>query len=103
MKNWLYKENTGNLAVKMSSEESGVYRIWLHHDDFTPMELILEMLEKLFFMDRRQASAIMLKAREVGNVICGEFSHDVAATKVQAVKDFAIDKEVPLVCSMEAA
>jgi ATP-dependent Clp protease adaptor protein ClpS len=103
MKNELYKQNTGDLATKSSSDEPGLYQILIHHDDFTPMEFVIRILEKFFYKDRREAADIMLTVRQEGKATCGSFTKDVAESKIAVVTDFAHENEFPLVCSMEAA
>jgi ATP-dependent Clp protease adaptor protein ClpS len=103
MKNDLSKENTGYPVSKGATEEPSFYQIVIHHDDFTPMEFLLVILEKMFFMDRRQAAEILLKIREKGRAVCGVYSRDIAESKVEEVRDLARDNEYPLFCSMEAA
>jgi ATP-dependent Clp protease adaptor protein ClpS len=99
MKNDLSKENTGFLVEDMS----GLYKIVLHHDEFSTRDFVLEVLEKFFYMDRQNAVVVMQEAAQYGRAFCGLFSGDVAATKIQAITDCATSKEFPLVCSMEAA
>lgn len=103
MKSDLSKENTGYLDTKRFEDEPGFYQIVMHHDDFTPMEFLLGILEKMFFMDRRQAAEITLSLREKGRAVCGVFTRDVAESKVGEVLDLARKNEYPLFCSMEAA
>ena len=103
MKDHLYKQNTGNLVNNASEDEPGFYKIVMHHDDFTPREFVLGILEKCFYMDRREAAEIMLAAQQQGRAACGFFTKDVAESKIEQVIDLARSNEHPLVCSMEAA
>lgn len=101
MKRRLCKDKTAELAVESSSREPRLYRVVLHHDDFTPMEFVLEMMESVFLWDRQRAAEIIQIAREQGRAACGIFTRDIAATKVQTIQDEAISNEHPLLCSME--
>ena len=103
MKRRLYKEKTGNFEEFDTVCVPGLYQIVLHNDDFTTMEFVLEMLEKYFYMDRRQAAEIMLEAHNRGRAVLGLYTQDVAATKIEAITGYAHSKEFPLVCSMEVA
>ena len=103
MKGELYKQNTGYPVTSRSDEEPGFYQIVLHHDAVTPRDFVMGILEKLFFLDRRQAAEVMLDAQKQGRAACGLFSKDVAESKIEQVLDLAREHEYPLVCSMEAA
>lgn len=103
MKRSLYKEKIGDFSVKLEVEEPKLYRVMLEKDAFTPGEFVLLMLETYFNVDRRMAVEIMQHAQQYGRAVCGLFSKDVAATKIAAVTECAVQNEFPLVCSMEAA
>jgi ATP-dependent Clp protease adaptor protein ClpS len=103
MKNELNKVKTAELVTKREEEEPALYRVMLHHDEFTPMEYVLAMLERFFNLTRRDAAEVKLAAQKQGRAVCGLFSKDVAATKISDVEDDAASKEFPLMCSMEAA
>lgn len=91
------------LSTQIQLEEPSLYQINLHNDDYTPMEFVVEILERFFFMDRRKATSIMFEAHIRGKAICGIFTKDVAETKTTQVLDYAKESEHPLICSMEAA
>lgn len=97
------KESPLDLGVMGIFTEPLRYQIWIHNDDYTPMEFVVGVLEKFFLMSRRTASEIMLEAHTTGKAICGIFSKDVAETKIASIVDYAGTHEHPLICSMEAA
>ena len=78
-----------------------LYKVLLLNDDFTPMEFVIEVLQKFFAMDREQATRIMLKVHIEGRGLCGAFPRDIAATKVEQVATFAREHQHPLACVME--
>ena len=103
MKAKLYNVSTSFLNTNNKNEIPGSYRIVLHNDDFTPMEFVVGILEKLLFMDRRDAAAVTLTAHEQGRAAYGFYTKDVADSKIQRIMDEARQCEYPLVCSTEAA
>lgn len=104
MKDHLHKQYTGSQVTNaVTEQEPGLYQIVLHNDDFTPMEFVMGILEKIFFMERSQAAEIMLAAHQQGRAACGVFTKDIAASKIEEVLKLARNSEHPLVCSMEAA
>jgi ATP-dependent Clp protease adaptor protein ClpS len=103
MKNELNKEYTENLETLVETKEPPLFQILVHNDDFTPMEFVVSILERFFFMNRRQATEVMLEAHLKGKATCGLYTKDVAESKIQQVTEYARIYEHPLVCSMEAA
>ena len=78
-----------------------LYTVLLLNDDFTPMDFVVHVLQKFFSMDRERAMQIMLKVHMEGQGICGIYSRDVAATKVEQVTACARESQHPLACVME--
>jgi len=104
MKSNMYNVSTSYLNFNNNKKEtSKFYRIILHNDDFTPMEFVLGILEKLLFMDRRDAAELMLAAHTQGRAAYGCYTKDVADSKIEQIMDEARKCEYPLFCSMEAA
>jgi len=78
-----------------------MFKVLLLNDDFTPMDFVIVVLEKLFGLSREQATMVMLKVHREGKGVCGVFPRDVAATKVEQVAVFARRYQHPLACVME--
>ena len=78
-----------------------LYTVLLLNDDFTPMDFVVHVLQKFFSMDRERAMQIMLKVHMEGQGICGIYSRDVAATKVEQVTAYVRESQHPLACVME--
>lgn len=73
----------------------------LLNDDYTPMDFVITVLQRFFSLDTEQATRIMLKVHNEGRAVCGVYSRDVAATKVEQVLAFARQHQHPLACIME--
>ena len=80
-----------------------MYKVFLLNDDYTPMEFVVKLLEKLFGMDREKATRIMLQVHSQGKGICGVYTYEIAETKVAQVSEYAQRHQHPLMCSMEEA
>lgn len=80
-----------------------LYQVLLLNDDFTPMEFVVVVLQKFFLMDLEKATQVMLKVHREGRGVCGVFTRDIAATKVELVSSFARMHQHPLQCVMEEA
>lgn len=84
-------------------EPPRLYQVLLLNDDFTPMEFVVMVLQEYFRHDLDTATLIMLKIHHEGRGVCGVFSKDIAATKVELVSAAAKQHGHPLQCIMEAA
>ena len=78
-----------------------MYQVVLLNDDYTPMEFVVEVIQEFFNKDRETATQIMLKIHLDGKGVCGVFSKDVAATKVDQVTEAARKNGHPLQCVSE--
>lgn len=85
------------------TEPPRMYQVVLLNDDYTPMEFVVMILQEYFNRDLESATQIMLKIHHEGRGICGVFSKDVAATKVELVLAAARRSGHPLQCIMEVA
>ena len=78
-----------------------LYRVVLLNDDYTPMEFVVQVLQKFFAMDHEQATRIMLKVHTEGVGVCGIYPRDIDNTKVEQVLQYARAHQHPLQCTME--
>ena len=78
-----------------------MHQVVLLNDDYTPMEFVVMVIQEFFSKDRETATQIMLKIHLDGKGICGVFSKDVAATKVDQVTEAARKNGHPLQCVSE--
>ncbi|PZP36639.1 MAG: ATP-dependent Clp protease adapter ClpS [Roseateles depolymerans] len=85
------------------TEPPRLYQVLLLNDDFTPMEFVVMVLQEFFRHDLDTATQIMLKIHHEGRGVCGVFTKDVAATKVELVLAASRRAGHPLQCIMEAA
>ncbi|AVO47857.1 ATP-dependent Clp protease adapter ClpS [Melaminivora suipulveris] len=78
-----------------------MHQVVMLNDDFTPMEFVVVVLQEFFNKDREAATQIMLKIHLDGKGVCGVYTRDVAATKVEQVLDAARQAGHPLQCLSE--
>lgn len=97
------KQNDGVELAKAPTrvKPPAMYKVLLLNDDFTPMEFVVIVLQQFFGLDRERANRVMLKVHTEGKGVCGVYSKDVAATKVDQVMDFSRQHQHPLQCVME--
>ena len=80
-----------------------LYQVLLLNDDYTPMEFVVDVLEKIFGMDRVKATRVMLEVHTKGKGVCGVYTFEIAETKVAQVTAYARQHQHPLLCTMEEA
>ena len=78
-----------------------MYQVLMLNDDYTPMEFVVMVIQEFFGKDLDAATHIMLKIHLDGKGVCGVYSRDVAATKVDQVLDAANKAGHPLKCISE--
>jgi len=80
-----------------------MYQVVLLNDDYTPMEFVVAVLRRVFGKGEEEASRIMLKVHHEGRGVCGVYPRDIAATRVEMVRQLAQARQHPLQCIMEPA
>ncbi len=87
--------------TKPLTKRPNMYRVLLLNDDYTPMEFVVDVLQRFFNKDREAATRIMLHVHNHGIGECGIYTYEVVETKVTQVMDFARKHQHPLQCVME--
>ncbi|MDE2184987.1 MAG: ATP-dependent Clp protease adapter ClpS [Alphaproteobacteria bacterium] len=87
--------------TRPKTKKPSLYKVLLLNDDYTPMEFVVHILERIFNKNREEAVQIMLHVHRNGVGVCGVFTFEVAETKVAQVIEFARRHEHPLQCTME--
>ncbi len=96
----------GNTAIKPSEVKPklpSMYKVLLINDDYTPMEFVVETIQRFFNKSREQATQIMLKVHTEGMGVCGIYPQDIAETKMNQVLNHARESQHPLQCMVEPA
>lgn len=78
-----------------------LYKVVLLNDDYTPMDFVVVVLQTVFTMSREKATLVMLQVHREGMGVCGTYTREVAATKVEQVINLARKHQHPLQCTME--
>ncbi len=96
-------EKKGSTATKERSKvkEPSLFKVLLHNDDYTSMEFVVMILEKVFDKNISEATKIMMNVHQEGVGVAGIYTHEICETKVVLVHDIARKNEYPLRCSVE--
>ena len=97
------QEQHGNVleAEKARVKPPPLFKVILLNDDYTPMDFVVVVLQTVFTMSREKATLVMLQVHREGMGVCGTFTRDVAAAKVDQVIEIARKHQHPLQCTME--
>lgn len=90
-------------SVKKKLQPPPMFKVILNNDDYTPMDFVVEVLQKFFNLDFEKANQVMLAVHYQGKGVCGIYTAEIAETKVMQVNKYARDNQHPLMCSMEQA
>ena len=82
---WLDFDQLAEEKVRDALKPPSMYKVILVNDDYTPMEFVIDVLQKFFSYDVERATQLMLAVHYQGKAICGVFTAEVAETKVAMV------------------
>jgi ATP-dependent Clp protease adaptor protein ClpS len=88
-------------AEKQKVKPPPLYKVMLLNDDYTPMDFVVVVLQTVFAMSREKATQVMLQVHREGMGVCGTYTREVAAAKVEQVINIARKHQHPLQCTME--
>ncbi len=89
--------------TKPRTKKPSLYKVLLMNDDYTPMEFVVLVLQRVFRLNMEDATRVMLHVHQKGVGVCGIFTYEIAETKVTTVMDLAKANQHPLQCTMEKA
>lgn len=94
------------VAVEEAAPKTRVpplFQVVLLNDDYTPMEFVVDVLERFFALNRSNATRVMLEVHTRGKGVCGVFTYEIAETKVSQVTTYSRENQHPLMCTLEQA
>ena len=89
------------LETRTKTKRPPLYKVLLLNDDYTPMEFVIEVLEKFFGKKQDEATQIMLHVHQKGIGVCGIYTYEIAETKAVQVTNYARKYEHPLQMQLE--
>lgn len=99
---WLDFDQLAEEKVRDALKPPSMYKVILVNDDYTPMEFVIDVLQKFFSYDVERATQLMLAVHyQEGHLQV--FTAEVAETKVAMVNKYARENEHPLLCTLEKA
>lgn len=77
------------------------YKVFLINDDYTTMDFVTHILEKVFHKAPVEATQIMLHVHKNGKGLAGVYTREIAETKIGAAHKLSRQNGFPLKCTME--
>jgi hypothetical protein len=62
----------------LGSSEGSTWSVLLLNDDYTPMDFVVDVIERFFDMDRESARHLMLRVHNEGTAECGIYPYEMA-------------------------
>ena len=100
------EQNNTDDVIKLKPEKvkpklPSIYKVIILNDDFTPMEFVASIIQKVFNKTQDDATRIMLQIHTEGIGICGTYPFEIAETKMNQVLNLAKESQHPLQCIIE--
>lgn len=92
----------GNTPLKqVRKEKPKLFKVFMHNDDYTSMDFVVEVLLSIFHKERVEAISLMLQIHRRDKALCGLYPFEIAETKVDKVHKHARESGFPLRCTLE--
>ena len=95
----------GGLALKERTrlKKPKMYKVLIHNDNYTTMEFVVYVLQRVFRHSDASATQVMLHIHKTGIGVAGVFTREIAETKSRKVLELARHADFPLQCTYEEA
>lgn len=95
------KKEISEVKEKTDVRRPPLYKVFLLNDDYTSMDFVVYILEKIFHKNPVEAVQVMLYVHRKGMGLAGVYTREIAETKVDETHKLALSNEYPLKCIME--
>ena len=101
MVNGNHSEQLITKPSKIKPKLPSLYKVIILNDDYTPMEFVVHVIQKVFQKTYDDATRLMLKIHTEGIGVCGMFPLEIAEMKMNQVINLAKEDQHPLQCIIE--
>lgn len=102
-KNMLKKQVINNMEQEQTNIKNTtkyrvprMYKVIMLNDDYTTMDFVVMVLEKIFHLPSDRAQQVMMTIHTEGQAVVGVYTLDIAKTKVGQVTIMAQEEGFPL-------
>lgn len=86
---------------EIALQPPSMYEVVLLNDDYTPMDFVIDVLQRFFKKTPEDAEEITMKVHHQGQGLCGIFPKDLAESKALQVESYSRTHNHPLQCLAE--
>ena len=101
MVNGNHSEQLKTKPSKIKPKLPSLYKVIILNDDYTPMEFVVYVIQKVFQKTYDDATRLMLRIHTEGIGVCGMFPLEIAEMKMNQVINLAKEDQHPLQCIIE--
>lgn len=101
MVNGNHSEQLKTKPSKIKPKLPSLYKVIILNDDYTPMEFVIYVIQKVFQKTHHDATRLMLRIHTEGMGVCGMFPLEIAEMKMNQVINLAKEDQHPLQCIIE--
>ena len=95
------RDEQGEVLERSKTEKPPRYKVLLLNDDYTTMEFVVWVLQRVFHHSPASSTRVMLHIHNKGVGVAGIYTREVAETRVAQVSQMASESGHPLQCTME--
>lgn len=87
--------------VDIIIEEPGYYHVIFFNDEVTPMDFVIEVLQKIFKHNLEKSHDLMLKVHNEGSAVVGIYPYEIAEQKALETTVLARNNGFPLLVKIQ--
>jgi ATP-dependent Clp protease adaptor protein ClpS len=82
-------------------EPPTLWKVVVHNDDYTPMDLVIDILKSIFKHQETSAKEITMEIHNTGSGIAGLYTYEIAEQKGITATNIARENGAPLKITLE--
>ena len=89
-------QQQSDIRERTKYKKPRLYKVIMFNDEYTTMEFVVRVLEKVFHKSHEEAKRLMIDVHNKGQATVGIYSYDMARSKVEQTSLMAREQGYPL-------